>query len=495
MASNKLVPRRDAFEDLQAAALMRAHLMFFLPWVFKVLHPGHEPLVLEWYLRAICQAFFKVACSRTRRLVINVPPRHLKSITSVAFVAWMLGRDPRLKFMLVTYGSKLSRDHLINLTRIMNHRVYRMLFPAARLTLGGIGQLLVSTTAGGGCRAVTVGGATTGHGADIIIIDDAMKAEDIVSEARRSELDRFYSGTLLTRLNSKKSGIIISIQQRLGEDDLPGRLIDAGAEHLCLPSYDDIEHVYDIGLGRIYRRPVAELLRPDDETMEVLNQLRRDMGPREFATQYLQLPSALEGNIIRTDAFHRFNLSDFPRSVFLKIVQSWDVACSEGTNGDYSVCLTFGYLDGKWYLIQIIRVHLGFPQLCDRAKAQYRLWKPDMVLIEDATFGQQLGQELRHRGEFWPKMIRPLADKVTRMVGQLTLIEEGDILIPEEAPWLSEFLKELRSFPSGRYDDQVDALAQFLDWSKWNGRWARAEYDPKTGRKLYVQRPDKPRRR
>jgi len=333
------------------------------------------------------------------------------------------------------------------------------------------------------------------HGADIIIIDDAMKAEDIVSEARRAELDRFYSGTLLTRLNSKKNGIIISIQQRLGEDDLPGKLIATGAEHLCLPSYNDMEHVYDIGLGRIYRRGVSELLRPGNESMDVLNQLRRDMGPREFATQYLQLPSALEGNVIRTDAFHRFRLRDFPRSRFSKIVQSWDVACSEGTNGDYSVCLTFGYLAGKWYLIEVIREHLGFPLLCDRAKAQHRLWKPDMVLIEDATFGQQLGQEMRHRGEFWPKMIRPLADKVTRMVGQLTLIVEGDILIPDEAPWLGTFMNELRSFPSGRHDDQVDALAQFLDWSKWQGRWARAEYHPETGRKLYIERPDKPRRR
>lgn len=124
MPNNKLAQHSDASTNIQVAALMRTHLMFFLPWVFKVLHPGHEPLILEWYLRAICQAFYKVAAGRTRRLVINVPPRHLKSITSVAFVAWMLGRDPRLKFMLVTYGSKLSRDHLINLTRIMNHRFY-----------------------------------------------------------------------------------------------------------------------------------------------------------------------------------------------------------------------------------------------------------------------------------------------------------------------------------------------------------------------------------
>jgi predicted phage terminase large subunit-like protein len=110
------------------------------------------------------------------------------------------------------------------------------------------------------------------------------------------------------------------------------------------------------------------------------------------------------------------------------------------------------------------------------------------VLIEEAGAGQHLWQDLRHRGPFRPIMLRPAADKVTRMVGQLGLIEDGDVLLPDDAPWLPTFISELRAFPTGRHDDQVDSLAQFLDWSKFNSGWARAERDPKTGRKLYVQR-------
>lgn len=222
------------------AALRRGCLFFFLHWVFQLLHPLERPPRNDWYLLAMCQALQKTSLGRTRRLVINVPPRHLKSIAATAYTAWILGHNPSLKIMLATYGDKLGRDHLERLRLIMSHPVSQLLFPKTRLAPGGISQGVLHTTAGGGSRSVTVGGATTGFGADIILIDDAMNALDIISEAKRAELDRFYSATLLMRLNSKRRDVIISIQQRLGEDDIPARLIDSGAEHLCL-AYEDTQ--------------------------------------------------------------------------------------------------------------------------------------------------------------------------------------------------------------------------------------------------------------
>ena len=476
-------------------ALMRGHLMFFLPAVFTILHRAERPLIMQWYLRAMCEAFHKVALGNSRRLVINVPPRHLKSITSMAFVAWMLGRAPQTKIMLVTYGSSLVQDHLANLHMIMSSPLYRRLFPETRLEIVSIGQQLLSTTKGGNCRGVTIGGATTGHGADIIIIDDAMKADDINSQARRDEVDRFYGNTLISRLNNKLSGSIISGQQRLGEDDLPGRLVDAGADHLCLPSWHDEEQLYDIGLGRIYRRPPGELLQPGREPMHILKQFQAEMTDADFSAHYLQRPGAVEGNIIRPDAFGRFVLDDYPRTRFHKIVMSVDPATSAQPRADYSVFLTTGFLDGSWYILDVIRERLEFPQLVDRVRAHHRLWKADVLLVEDATIGQQLGQDLRHRHHMRPIMLRPNADKVTRMVGQLAIIEDGGILLPITAPWLSQLLSEFRHFPRGQHDDQVDALAQFLDWSKRKDKWARTETDPGTGRRYFVQRRETPRRR
>ena len=377
------------------AALRRGFLYFFVHWVFQIEHSLERPLRSDWYLLAMCQALQKTTNGRTRRLVINVPPRHLKSIAATAYTAWMLGHNPALKIMLATYGDKLGRDHLERLQRIMTHPAYLAMFPRTRLLPGGISQGVLSTTAGGNSRSVTVGGATTGFGADIILIDDTMNALDIMSEAKRAELDRFYSGTLLTRLNSKRRGVIISIQQRLGEDDLPARLIDAGAGALCLPAYDDQERIYDIGFGRRYRRPVGEVLRPHDEPRSVLDRLRVDMGPRDFATQYLQLPSALEGNIIPMDRLHRFDLKPFVRSEWDKICQSWDTAHSEDPKAAYSVCITFGLKKGKWYILDVVRAHLNFSALRDRVRAQHALFHADVVLIEDADSGSHLWHDLR----------------------------------------------------------------------------------------------------
>ena len=485
------VPAQDT--PAQIAALMRSYLVFFLPWAFRVLHPGEEPLKMHWYLWAMCQAFQLTAIGKTKRLVINLPPRNLKSITSVAYTAWLLGNNPKHKIMLVTYGSSLVKEHIENCRVLMSHPFYQLLFPGTRLKPGGKGHML-RTTLGGGCRSITVGGATTGHGADTILIDDAMKAEDIASEARREELERFYSGTLITRLNNKRRGVVVSIQQRLGEDDLPGRLIDAGAEHLCLPAYDDKEVIYDIGFGRRYRRAIGEVLRPDAEDRETLDRIRREMGPHKFATQFLQQPCALEGNIIRTDAFARFDLNAYERRNFHKIVQSWDLATSEDPKADWSVCMTFGFLEERWYLLDVVRERMGYARLRDRVLAQNNLWRADKVLLEDAGAGTHLWQDFWEGGQLRPFRVRPTADKVTRMVGQLAYIEDGRLLIPREAPWLPILLSEFRSFPDVSHDDQVDALSQFLIWVKTHPNFGPTEYDPQTGRRLRtIRRPSRRR--
>lgn len=140
-------PVAAATPGLAAAVLMRSFLVLFCPWAFGVLHPGKPPLKMFWYLWAMCQALQKAALGLTRRLVINVPPRNLKSITTVAYTAWMLGRDPSLKIMLVTYGRDLSKEHIDNCRILMNHPTYRRLFPRTRLLPGAKGQLILRTTA------------------------------------------------------------------------------------------------------------------------------------------------------------------------------------------------------------------------------------------------------------------------------------------------------------------------------------------------------------
>jgi predicted phage terminase large subunit-like protein len=479
---------------LQSVALMRGFLVMFLPVAFRILHPGKEALRMDWYLQAMCQAFQKTSVGRTRRLVINMPPRNLKSVTAAIYTAWMLGHSPSLKIMFATYGDKLGRDHLERVRQVMQHPIYRRLFPRSRVVPGGTGEGVLRTTAGGGCRVVTVGGAATGFGADIIIIDDAIKADDYPSAARRDEVDRFYRSTLLTRLDNKERGVIISIQQRLGEDDLPGKLVEAGAEHLSLPAYDDVERIYDIGFGRQYQRPVGEVLRPNDESRAVLDELRRSMGPTQFAIQYLQQVTAIGGNAIPIAKILRFELDEIPLSGFSPIIQSWDTATSEEPNAAYSVCITFGYRDGRWHVLHVMRARLSFPRLRDMFLSQRKRFKPDQILLEYESSGRQLYQDLRFRNALLPHRIRPETDKITRMTGQLAMIEDGMLAIPHEAPWLDDLLNELRNFPTSRFFDQIDALSQFLDWAKWKDRWLRIEREP-DGRKTRVNRAQSVRRR
>ncbi|GHH09701.1 hypothetical protein GCM10008023_06710 [Sphingomonas glacialis] len=480
--------------SLQSAALMRGFLVAFLPIAFGILHPGERPLRMDWYLLAMCQAFQKTAVGRSRRLVINVPPRNLKSVTAAIFTAWILGQSPALKIMFATYGDKLGREHLERVRTVMMHPIYRRLFPASRLMPGGAGEGVLRTTAGGGCRVVTVGGAATGFGADIIIIDDAIKADDYASAARRDEVDRFYRSTLLTRLNNKGRGVIISIQQRLGEDDLPGKLIEAGAEHLSLPAYDDQERIYDIGFGRQYPRPIGEVLRPYDESRAVLDDLRRSMGPMQFTIQYLQQVTALGGNVIPIAKMPRFDLDGVDLSSFSLIAQSWDTATSDDPNAAYSVCITAGYRDGRWYIIHIMRDRLLYPQLLDMFLSLKKRFKPDRILLEEASSGRQLNQDLRFRYGIRVTLVRPENDKITRMTGQLAMIEDGMLAIPNEAPWLDNFLNEVRNFPTSRFFDQIDALSQFLDWAKWKDRSLRVEREP-DGRRTRVERTQFVRRR
>lgn len=203
------------------AAMLRQEFAAFLTKCFETLHPGQPPLGDAWYLRAICHHLVAASEGNTRRLVITVPPRHLKSVSAaVALPAWLLGRDPSRRIMVASYSNDLARQHAEQCRTIMGSKWYREIFPATRISDRGNRQLEVLTTANGARKAVSVGGSVTGFGADLIIVDDCMKADEAHSQAARDELVRWFDGTLMTRLNDKAAGRIISIQQRLHEADL-----------------------------------------------------------------------------------------------------------------------------------------------------------------------------------------------------------------------------------------------------------------------------------
>jgi predicted phage terminase large subunit-like protein len=325
-------------------------------------------------------------------------------------------------------------------------------------------ELEVMTTRMGGRKAVSLGGAVTGFGADMLIIDDLMKAADARLESERQRVKDFFEQTLFSRLDDKQNGRIVAIQQRLHEDDFPAYLMDKGNfEHLNLKAIAEEDEIHSVNLGNLHRRSRGEALFPEREPLETLERIREDIGSPAFSSQYQQNPVPPEGNRIRWHWFGTYEERP-SRSKLQMVVQSWDTAMTDEPTSDFSVCTTWGYREKKWYLLDLFRARLEYPTLKRKIQEMRDRWIADTVIVEYAASGIPLVREFRLEELGRLEAYRPQVDKETRLAAQTAKLETGDYLIPETADWLPAFKNELLAFPNGRHDDQVDSMSQFLEW-------------------------------
>lgn len=447
-------------------ALLRRKLAAFTERCFNELTPAHTYLH-SWHLEAIAYQLEQVADGRIKRLIITLPPRSLKSlITSVAFPAWVLGRDPHKRIISVSYARTLVADYANQFRRVARADWYRALYPSMRIDPRKDTEDEVRTTEGGYRLTATVGGALTGRGGSIVIIDDPLKAADAQSEAERTKVNRWFDETLLSRLDDKRNDAIVIVMQRLHVDDLVGHVKQTGEwVHLDLPAIADEAVAIPIGPGRIHPRHPGELLHPEREPLSVLEAQRGSMGSAAFSAQYQQQPVPPGGDMIKWKWFGRW--TDLPpkKGYTAKIVQSWDTA-SKGTQlADFSVGITARVEKDAIYILDVVRERFGYPELKKRIVREKERWNADIVLIEDKGSGQSLIEDLRHDHVF-AKAILPEGDKVVRMSACTAKIEAGAVLLPATAPWLDEFRTELMAFPNGKHDDQADALSQLINWTR-----------------------------
>lgn len=426
----------------------------FLPFAmiaFEVLHPaGSEPFRMNWHIDAMCHQLEKVTRGEVLRQIIEVPPRHLKSIcASVALTAWLLGQNPTAKILVASYGADLAEKHSRDTRTLMNSPFYQRLFPNTRISVDR--ALEISTTAGGMRKSVSLGGAVTGFGADIIIIDDLMKAADANSEAELQRVHDFYDNSLVSRLNSQETGRIIVIQQRLAEYDLVGYLKEKDNFHiLSLPAIAQCAEDIPLSRGLNYHREIGDLLFPESQSQRVLDRLKREIGNAAFSAQYLQNPTPQGGNRIRWEWFGSYDF-DPERSMFQKVVQSWDTGYNEEPTSSFSVCTTWGLMDEKWHLIDLFRGRYTYPDLKRHAFAQKRRWTPDFILIEKAASGHTLSQDFRILKDPLVTIcpIIPKIDKALRLEAATAELEEGRFLLPRNATWREEFRLECIGVSSG----------------------------------------------
>jgi predicted phage terminase large subunit-like protein len=450
-------------------AILRQDFVSFVRKAFLTLSPG-QTFVPGWYIRALAYQLGRVLRGEINRLIINMPPRSLKSITaSVALPAFMLGHDPTRRIICASYSGELAHKHSNDFRAVLSTPWYRTIFPETRIGPYKDSETEIELTRRGFRLATSVGGTLTGRGGDVIIIDDPLKPIDALSEVKRNGANEWFSNTVLSRIDDKRTGTIVIVMQRVHMDDLTGFVLGQSDEWtvLSLPAIADAFETITLTMGEVHHRRPGEALSPQREPREVLERLRLQLGSDLFSAQYQQAPVPPGGAMIKRHWVQRY--TELPTCSGSFILQSWDTAAKGGPDNDWSVCTTWLQAnDCQWYLLDVWRGRIDYPTLKSKVEQLAQRWNADQVLIEEAGTAIGLLQELTYRVS-GISGIKPERDKETRMSIASAKFEARQVHLPERASWLPDLEAELFSFPGSRHDDQIDSISQALnhDNSLW----------------------------
>jgi predicted phage terminase large subunit-like protein len=264
-----------------------------------------------------------------------------------------------------------------------------------------------------------------------------------------------------------RQNLMLVVQQRLHTNDLSGTLIEHGWPSLVMSAIAIEAQEYAIAEGELYRRPAGELLQPDWDSGDELEKIKIEIGSRNFAAQYQQNPTPPDGNMIKASWLRRYH-STPPRNNFRSMILSCDPAGKAGVKNDYTAMTMVGIDAREIYLLHVERGHWTVLEMKRRITTLATQWEVTHIIVEDTASGMGLIQLLREQTQSPVIGQHSTDDKETRMSRHEGRFEAGRILLPAEAPWLADFESELLAFPSGRYDDQVDALMLCLDWFSKN---------------------------
>jgi len=447
---------------VEAGQIWAGNFWAFTCKVFNELNPGTS-FEDNWHIHVLAEEAMRCWRGETKRLLITVPPRSLKSIIwSIALPAFILGHDPTKRIICVSYSQVLADEFSNGFRQVVNSSWYKSTFPSVQISRAS--DQMVVTDQRGYRYATSVLGTLTGLGGDHIIIDDILKAEDAYSTAARDRANEFYRRSLYTRQDDKLRACIIVVCQRLHAEDLPGQLIRSGEyRHVNLPARALQSDTFDLGYGQTHHRQEGELLHAEREPQEALEQLERTLGTAAFQAQYQQDPAPEGGTIIKREWLPCLPSPREPEPGD-KIVQSWDLALKGMEQNDWSVCITCLIRNNTYFILDVWRGRLEYVYLVQKAVELYRHWKPSAVLIEEMASGTPLMSELKAHHGIHSIGIRPQRDKLSRLMAISPRFQSGQIVLRENAPWLDTFTDELLRFPQSRHDDQVDSLTQLVQW-------------------------------
>ena len=408
----------------------------------------------------MADAFERVVTGKLKRLIINMPPRHTKSeFASYLLPAWFLGKYPEKKIIQTAHTAELAVGFGRKVRNLVQSEHYQKVFPT-KLSSDSKAAGRWNTNVGGDYFAIGVGGAVTGKGADLLIIDDP-HSEQEAKQGNPAVFDSVYEWyTSGPRQRLQPGGAIIIVMTRWSKKDLTGQILK-NSEKEGVNEWEVIDFPAIL--------PSGTPLWPGFWTKKELEALKAELPVSKWEAQYQQNPTSEEGAIIKRDQWQIWEKEDPPSCEF--IIQSWDTAFEKNNRADYSACTTWGVfqhpnkngdLRPNIILLDAFKQRMEFPELKQKAMEAWEEWQPDALIVEKRAAGAPLIYELRKMGiplsEYTPGKGN---DKIARVNSISDLFASGVVWCPDTR-WADEVMEEMASFPNGDHDDLVDSSSQAL---------------------------------
>ena len=413
--------------------------------------------------KRMARAFERVARGELKRLIINMPPRHTKSeFASYLLPAWFLGNYPGKKVIQTSHTAELAVGFGRKVRNLVDQDVYTTVFPGVGLQADSKAAGRWATNAGGDYFAIGVGGAVTGKGADLLIIDDPhSEQEAALAEVNPDIYDKTYEWyTSGPRQRLQPGGSIVIVMTRWSKRDLTGQVIKSAAQR----GGEEWEVIEFPAL-----LPSGKPLWPEFWSLKELAALKEELPNSKWQAQYQQNPVSESSAIVKREWWQVWEKDDPPSCEFT--LMAWDTAFEKSQRSDYSALTTWGVfyqpddtglMQANIILLNAFRDRMEFPRLKQEAIDQYKEWDPDSVIIEKKASGSPLIYEMRAMGipvqEFTPSRGN---DKISRLNAVSDLFASGRVWAPN-TQWAEEVIDEVASFPAGEHDDYVDSVSLAL---------------------------------
>jgi predicted phage terminase large subunit-like protein len=448
----------------EAIELIRTDFRSFVRKAFRFIHDG-KTLGKQPYIDHLCFELEKVISGETRRLLINLPPRHLKTfLGSICLAAWTLAKDPSARIIVVTYNDKLAEHISRDIRKILRAPWFKQVF-ATRLADDHSKADDFQTTKGGGVYAVSSNGALAGRGADLIIFDDPLDLKDWNNLNEIERINERFDGMIMSRFNNPKEGRAVIIAHRLNDHDLSDHVVAQGGwRSIVLPFIAPRTKQYDLGYTE-WRRKKGEILRPEAYSQKEIKRLQTKELTPPYDLYYQQGRGAHARIKIKPEHFPTFAPHMAP---IAPIVLSIDAAQKDGADCSYNVIQAWSSNGQNHFLLALWRQQCGYADLCAVYKYFLRKLRPSTVLIEDTANGSALIAEAKRKS--WVDVISITPDgrsKAARLLDHVSTIRKKRIHLLDGADWRHAFVRELIEFP-GEFDDQVDAMSQYLAFMATN---------------------------